>query len=72
MPLGTVGILISSVYVCFGVLLFAVLVTGLVVLLRINALLKKRAALPLGQGQHSSEQGQPEVAERVLSAQTDR
>lgn len=64
MVMGTVGILISLVYVCFGVLLFAVLVTGLVVLLRVNALLKRRAA-------SSSKQGQPMMAERELPAQTD-
>ena len=77
--MGTVGILISLVYVLFGVLLFAILCTGLVVLLRVNALLKRRAA-PVQkqappspqQAQTSPEPSQSQAAEPVLPTQTDR
>lgn len=86
MVMGTVGILISLVYVLFGVLLFAILCTGLVVLLRVNALLKRRAAPSSVQAQSSSvqtppspQQAQPspepsqsQVAEPVLPTPTDR
>ena len=42
--MGVIGILVSLAYVCFGGLLLAVLITGLVVLLKVNARLNKQAA----------------------------
>lgn len=62
MPMGAVGILIALVYVCFGVLIFAILCTGLVVLLRVNALLKRRAASSLDHGRQAPLQAQPSPA----------
>ncbi|MGO2859896.1 MAG: hypothetical protein ACTIC1_01985 [Brevibacterium sp.] len=36
MTMGVLGLLISIVYVCFGALILAILVVGLMVLLKVN------------------------------------